>query len=96
MSWGGTAIHRIGWHSLCCRAMLVTLIILTIRIPTLNGNQVFTECKITKIFAYMQMYFRRLRCGGSNTDSHGSLTRISTDGMCDYLRISTDFWRRRL
>ena len=24
----------------------------------------------------------------------GNLTRISTDGMCDFLRISTDFWRR--
>ena len=70
MLWGGTAIRRIGWHSLCCRAMLVTLIILTIRIPTLNGNQVFTECKIKKIFAYMQMYFRR-RVGEFNTDFHG-------------------------
>ena len=24
----------------------------------------------------------------------GNLTRISTDGICDFLRISTDFWRR--
>lgn len=61
---GGTMIRLGVVHSLCCRAMLVTLIILTIRIPTLNGNQVFTVCKITKIFAYMQMNFRRLRCGG--------------------------------
>ena len=53
--------------------MLVTLIILTIRIPTLNGNQVFTVCKITKIFAYMQMNFRRLRCGGNRTQ----ISRIS-------------------
>ena len=70
MLWGVIATRRIGWHSLCCWAMLVTLIILTIRIPTLNGNQVFTECKITKIFAYMQMYFRR-RVGEFNTDFHG-------------------------
>ena len=65
MLWGEAVIRLGVVQSLCCRAMLVTLIILTIRIPTLNGNQVFTECKITKIFAYMQMYFRRLRCGGS-------------------------------